>query len=170
LCPTEIEAPLLLRLRAQPGKERDAAVEAEGHVSSPVLSSASRRARRKRRVTLSPPMFLHLRHSFEGIILGFASGRKRLWRSTIRLRAITDRPEVSVLSPRVRLDPERERRSLIRRAFPRPSPRPDGHNLNNPAKSFDGHRQRVDRRFDLSNIVGSGLLLTLNGAVRQDAH
>jgi hypothetical protein len=73
-------------------------------------SSASRR---KRRVTLAPPMCLHLRHSFEGIILGFASGRKRLWRSTIRLRAITDRPEVSVLSLRVRLDPERERRSLI---------------------------------------------------------
>jgi hypothetical protein len=75
--------------------------------------SASRPSRRKRRVTLAPPMCLHLRHSFEGIILGFASGRKRLWRSTIRLRAITDRPEVSVLSLRVRLDPERERRSLI---------------------------------------------------------
>src|ERR1700722_8174114 len=75
--------------------------------------SASRPSRRKRRVTLAPPMCLHLRHSFEGIILGFASGRKRLWRSTIRLRAITDRPEVLAWSPRVRLDPERERRSLI---------------------------------------------------------
>ena len=73
-------------------------------------SSASRR---KRRVTLAPPMCLHLRHSFEGIILGFASGRKRLWRSTIRLKAITDRPEVSALSLWVRLEPERERRSLI---------------------------------------------------------
>jgi hypothetical protein len=76
-------------------------------------SSAARPSRRERRVTLAPPMCLHLRHSFEGIILGFASGRKRLWRSTIRLRAITDRPEVSVLSLRVRLDPECERRSLI---------------------------------------------------------
>jgi hypothetical protein len=76
-------------------------------------SSAARPSRRERRVTLAPPMCLHLRHSFEGIILGFASGRKRLWRSTIRLRAITDRPEVLAWSPRVRLDPERERRSLI---------------------------------------------------------
>jgi hypothetical protein len=58
-------------------------------------------------------MRLHLRHSFEGIVLGFAPGRKRLWRSTIRLKAITDRPEVSALSLRVCLDPERERRSLI---------------------------------------------------------
>jgi hypothetical protein len=57
-------------------------------------------------------MCLDLRHSFEGIILGFASSRKRFWRSTISLKAITDRPEVSALSLRVRLEPERER-SLI---------------------------------------------------------
>jgi hypothetical protein len=58
-------------------------------------------------------MRLHLRHSFEGIILGFACGRKRLWRSTVRLKAITDRPDVSALSLRVRLNPEREQRSLL---------------------------------------------------------
>jgi hypothetical protein len=62
---------------------------------------------------LAPPMCLDLRHSFEGIILGFASGRKRERRSTISLKAITDCPEVSALSLRMRLDPERERRSLI---------------------------------------------------------
>jgi hypothetical protein len=62
---------------------------------------------------LAPPMCLDLRHSFEGIILGFASGRKRERRSTISLKAITDCPQVSALSLRVRLDPDRERRSLI---------------------------------------------------------
>src|SRR5271154_3726079 len=58
-------------------------------------------------------MRLYLRHSFEGVILGFAPSRKRLWRSTVRLKAIADRPEVSALSLRVRLDPDREQTSLI---------------------------------------------------------
>jgi|ERR1700722_14861762 hypothetical protein len=79
----------------------------------PSASSASRPALRERRITLAPPMRLHLRHSFEGIILGFACGRKRLWRSTVRLKAITDRPDVSALSLRVRLNPEREQRNLL---------------------------------------------------------
>ena len=39
--------------------------------------SASRPSRRRRRVMLAPPMCLDLRYSFEGIILGFASGSKR---------------------------------------------------------------------------------------------
>ncbi len=75
--------------------------------------STSRSSRRRRRVMLAPPMCLDLRYSFEGIILGFASGSKRCWRSTISLKAMTDCPEVSALSLGVRLDPDRERRSLI---------------------------------------------------------
>jgi hypothetical protein len=66
-----------------------------------------------RRVTLAPPMCLHRRYSFEGIILGFAPGRKRYRRSTISLKATTDRPAVLAWSQRVCLDPERERRGFI---------------------------------------------------------
>jgi hypothetical protein len=38
--------------------------------------SASHSAGRRRRVMSAPPMCLDFRHSFEGIIPGFASGRK----------------------------------------------------------------------------------------------
>jgi hypothetical protein len=75
--------------------------------------SASRSAGRRRRVISAPPVCLDLRHSFEGVIRSFASGRKRERRSAISLKAITDCPEVLALSLRMRLDPECERRSLI---------------------------------------------------------
>jgi hypothetical protein len=67
----------------------------------------------RRCITLGPPMCLDLRHSFDGVIHSFASGRKRYRRSTVNLKAMTNRPEVSAWSQRVRLDPERERGGLL---------------------------------------------------------
>ena len=67
----------------------------------------------RRCITPGPPMCLDLRHSFDDVIHSFASGRKRYRRSTVNLKAITNRPEVSAWSQRVRLDPECERGGLL---------------------------------------------------------